>query len=133
MTVYLQKGTFMREKHKETQNSNTFLGEDSSFEGDMKFLGSVTIEGVFKGNITGEGVVTVGRYGDLYADIHASKVKIYGTIRGHILAENEICVYSSGKIFGDIEAPNLQVQKGAFLKGNCNTHKLKKLNDEDIY
>lgn len=117
-------------KNKKIKASNTILGKDSEFEGNMKFIGTVTIEGAFKGNILGEGTIIVGLDGVVRANILASDVVIYGKIYGRVSAENKICVYSSGKIFGDIKAPEFKIEKGAVIKGKCSTNEFDRTDEE---
>ncbi len=121
----------MKEKTKESNISNTILGKDSGFYGNMEFTGTLTVEGSFEGNISGEGTVIVDHTGVLRCDVCASDVIIYGKVYGHISAENKICIFNSGKIFGDIEAPNIRIEKGALINGKCNTHKVDKPNTKD--
>ena len=120
----------MKKKPKAIKASNTILGKDSDFEGNMEFFGTITVGGTFKGNISGKGTVIVDRAGDLRCNVYASDVIIYGKVSGHVSAENKICIYSSGKIWGDIEAPDIRIEKGALINGTCNTHKVDKLNNK---
>ncbi len=121
----------MKKKTRELNISNTILGKDSGFYGNMEFTGTITVEGSFEGNISGEGTVIVHRTGVLKCDVYASDVIIYGKVYGHISAENKICIFNSGKIYGNIEAPNIRIEKGALINGNCNTHKVDKPNTKD--
>ncbi len=121
----------MKKKPKAIKTSNTILGKDSNFEGNMKFFGTITVGGAFKGNISGEGTVIVDPAGNLRCNVYASDVIIHGKVSGHVSAENKICIYSSGIIWGDIEAPDIRIEKGAIINGTCNTHKVDKLNNKD--
>jgi len=118
--------------NKKIMTSNTTLGRDSEFEGNMKFIGNITIEGSFQGNISGEGTIIVGLNGEVRANILASDVIIYGTVYGQVSAENKICIYSSGIIFGDIKAPELQIEKGAIIKGKCDTNKIDETDEQEL-
>lgn len=111
-------------KNNKNNTSDTLLGEDSEFNGDIKFFGTLTIEGAFKGNISGEGTVIINANGDIKANIHTSEVIVNGTIHGQVSAEKNIYINKSGMIFGDIEAPNIQIVRGALFKGKCTIHKV---------
>ncbi|MBT3387884.1 MAG: polymer-forming cytoskeletal protein [Desulfobacula sp.] len=119
-------------KNKKIKASNTILGKDSEIEGNMKFIGTLTIEGAFKGNILGEGKIIIGLDGVVRANILASDVVIYGQIYGRVSAENKISVYSSGRIFGDVKAPEFQIEKGAIIKGKCITGKIDKTDEDEL-
>ena len=119
-------------KKKEIITSNTILGKDSDFEGNIKFFGTLLIQGAFKGKIYGEGTVTIDKDATIRSDIHASEVNVHGTIFGKMSAENKIHVYKSAKIYGDIEAPAIQIEKSALIKGKCHTHKIDLPNEEEL-
>lgn len=121
----------MKEKTKELNISNTILGKNSDFHGNMDFIGTITVEGSFEGNISGEGTVIVHRTGVLKSDVYASDVIIYGKVNGYISAENKICIFNSGKIYGGIEAPTIRIEKGASISGTCHTRKVSKPNSND--
>ena len=55
----------MRKKPRKKTDTitDTILGRDSEFEGDLKFYGTLLIDGSFKGNITGEGTISIGEEG----------------------------------------------------------------------
>ena len=122
----------MKKKNNESTPTHTIFGKDSEFEGNMKFTGSIMIEGAFKGNISGKGTIVVGRNGELRANVHASEVHIYGKIYGQVSADKKICIYSSGSILGDISAPEFEIEKGSVIIGRCNTHKIEKLNEKGL-
>jgi len=75
----------MENKNKKIATLKTILGKDSEFEGNMKFIGTIMIEGTFIGNILGEGTIIVGLGGEVRANIHASDVAIYGKVYGQVL------------------------------------------------
>lgn len=122
----------VKKKNKEITTLNTFLGKDSEFEGNVKFINTIIIEGSFKGIIFGKGTIIVGRHGELRANIHAPNVVVYGKIYGQVSAGNKICVYSSGSIYGDITAQEFQIEKGAVIKGKCNVSFQQKINFQKL-
>lgn len=122
----------MKKTNKEIIISDTILGKDSEFEGDLKFIGTITIEGSFKGSVSGDGTIIIGLGALIMADIQALDVNIFGKIYGQISAVNKVCIYSSGEIFGDINAPKIQIEKGAIIKGKCVTHKIDQTHQEEL-
>ncbi len=121
----------MNKKISQFQTSNTILGKDSEFEGDMKFFGTLLIKGVFKGNVAGEGVVTIEQDAIVASNIHASVIKIHGKIFGQVSAENKVHIHDTGQVFGDIEAPDIVIEKGALVKGKCHTHQINMPGEEE--
>ena len=94
-----------------------FLDYGTTVTGELRFSGTLRIEGEFHGSITTEDVLTVGKDADVHADIHAGEVEIFGRVSGTITAQRRIEVYSTGKIKGDISTPILVIEDGAVLDG----------------
>ena len=122
----------MAKKKKNINNLNTIIGKDSEFSGELKFLGTIQIDGRFEGNISGEGVIIVGRHGRLKSDVHVLRIINYGEIIGNIVADEKIEVYSTGRIFGEVHTPNIAVEKGAVIKGSCKTNHVDATDKEAI-
>jgi cytoskeletal protein CcmA (bactofilin family) len=116
---------------KRDKNLSAFLGEDTEVEGNLKFHGTLRIDGRFKGEITAIGSLIVGESGFIEADIHATNVLSSGEIRGAVSADEVIEVLEPGKIFGNIEAPNIVIHPGVVFEGNCWTHAPKKRVGDD--
>ncbi len=108
----------MRRRRKVRADEITgFLDHGTTVTGELRFSGTLRIEGEFHGSITTEDVLTVGKDADVHADIHAGEVEIYGRVSGVITAKRRIEVYSTGKIKGDVRAPILVIEEGATLDG----------------
>ena len=99
----------------------TFLGEDTEFEGRLKFHDTVRIDGHFKGEITADGFLVVGEKGVVEADIHVTNLLSSGEIRGTVYADELIEILEPGRLFGNIEAPNVAIHPGVIFEGNCLT------------
>lgn len=113
----------MKKRKIQREKTNIILGKDSEFEGDLKFYGTLLIDGRFKGNITGEGTISIGEEGFVESDIHVSNMIIYGEVHGSIMVEEKIEIIAPGKVFGTIEAPIIEIEKGVVFKGKCHTQR----------
>jgi cytoskeletal protein CcmA (bactofilin family) len=106
---------------------NAFLGENTQFEGELKFHGTIRIDGHFKGDISAVGTLVIGKTGIVEANIHVSSIELNGELRGNILADERVEIHAPGKVFGDIKAPVVVIHEGVLFEGNCRT-----LQGEDI-
>lgn len=97
------------------------LGEDTEFNGSLKFYGTIRIDGRFTGEIQGEGALLVGEKGKLESDIRVSQVDISGEIKGNIVADQKIEIRPSGKVVGDVISPSVVINEGALFDGSCHT------------
>jgi cytoskeletal protein CcmA (bactofilin family) len=98
-----------------------FLGENTFFEGQLTFEGTLQIDGRYKGKISSSGNLIVGNSGIVESDIHASTIVISGEVRGHVVAEKSIEIRVPGKVFGDFQSPTVIIHEGVKFEGNCLT------------
>ena len=96
-----------------------FLAKHTEFEGTLKFYGTIRIDGYFKGEISGEGNLIVGKEATIESDIHVANVLNAGLIQGNVIANEKIEILSPGKVIGNIEAPKMVIYEGSTLEGNC--------------
>jgi cytoskeletal protein CcmA (bactofilin family) len=51
--------------------------------------------------------------------VKASSVVVEGVLIGNIQATNRVLLLPSSRILGDIQTPELIIQNGTILRGNC--------------
>jgi len=104
---------------KERDNISTYLGKDTGFEGNLKFNGTIRIDGRFRGEILGDGTLIVGEGAKIESDIHVSHILNSGEIQGNVIADKRIEIHAPGKVIGSIQTPVLVIDEGAIIEGNC--------------
>lgn len=104
----------------EQPSAASFIGKTMKIEGGLVSDEDLTIEGRVKGTIEVTKTLTIGRYGDVTADINAKVVKIIGKARGNIVASDKVEILSEGRYNGNIMSEKLVVAEGAVLIGNIN-------------
>ncbi len=98
----------------------TFLGPETSLEGNLSFEGTVRLDGHFKGTIESkEGVMVVGENALIRADISVFTAVVFGEVNGNIHATNCIELHAPARVFGDICAPAMVIDGGVVFHGNC--------------
>jgi len=100
---------------------NAFLGENTEFEGQLKFHGTIRIDGHFKGDISAVGTLIIGKAGIVEANVHVSSIELNGELHGNILADERVEIHAPGKVYGDIKAPVVVIHEGVLFEGNCRT------------
>ena len=100
------------------QTLNTIIGRGTFFEGTMKVENSVRVDGVFKGELTCSGALTVSQSGEAYAHLEGKDIYINGIVRGTVDAE-KVRLDSQARFIGDIYANALSVSEGAIFHGSC--------------
>lgn len=100
-------------------NAVAFLGENTSFKGELSFHGTVRIDGHFKGKISSDGTLIIGERGVVEADIDAHCVIISGEVHGNINTAYSTEIHSKGKVYGSIVTSSLVIHEGVVFEGNC--------------
>lgn len=100
--------------------STSYLGKTMNVEGEIFSEEDLTIEGTVRGKIEVTRTLTIGKSGDVEADIHAKVVKIIGKARGNIVATDKVAILSDGMYEGNIKSDKLVVAEGAILIGLVN-------------
>jgi len=95
------------------------LGNGTTFEGILKFKGTVRIDGDFNGEVDADGVVIIGDTAKVNARIHADTIIIHGQMRGEINALKRLELKTGGKLFGNVTTSSLVIEKGVVFDGYC--------------
>jgi cytoskeletal protein CcmA (bactofilin family) len=111
---------------------NTLIGEKSFFEGRFMVKGSLQIDGKFEGQMLDVDHLKIGPKGKVKSDIYSSTVVIEGMVIGNIEAKNRVFLMPTAKIYGNIRTPELIIQNGVILEGNCHISKDLKTGVKDL-
>jgi cytoskeletal protein CcmA (bactofilin family) len=97
---------------------NTIIGRGTIFDGVMKVDNSVRIDGVFKGELSCSGALTISQSGEAYAHLEGRDIYINGIVRGTVRAE-KVRLDSQARFIGDVYTGALSVSEGAVFHGSC--------------
>ena len=111
---------------------NAFLGKETNFEGKLNFAGTVRIDGKFKGEITTDGTLIVGKTAFIESFIHAASMIVSGEVHGDLVAENRIEIYAPARVIGNIQAPTVTLDEGVVFEGHCQMEKKREEEDHKI-
>jgi len=98
---------------------DTYIGEETFFEGTLTSKKSLTIYGGVKGKIECQGRIVVGQSGNIEADIVANDVAISGKVVGNVTAKSKLEMASTGVIQGDVKTARLIMEDGGKFDGHC--------------
>ncbi|MFP4364717.1 MAG: polymer-forming cytoskeletal protein [Spirochaetia bacterium] len=98
---------------------DTILAEDIEFTGDIFFKQPFMIKGKVEGSILAEGELYIDTNSKVNAKIEADIVSIKGKVKGNVKAKKRIEIFSGAFLDGDITAPDLVIESGSKLNGNC--------------
>ena len=100
------------------------IGKSLIVKGELSGSESLYIDGKVEGAINLPGNrVTVGRNGQVAANIMAREVVVLGKVRGNINASDRVDIRSEGSLTGDVAAARISIEDGAYFKGGIDIRK----------
>jgi cytoskeletal protein CcmA (bactofilin family) len=108
-----------------SSNSTTLISRDTEIIGDIKFGGSLDIEGTVRGNISAvagkDAVVRVVDKGHVEGEIHAPSVIVNGSVNGDVHSTKHLELASRAKVEGNVHYNLVEMAIGAEVNGSL-TH-----------
>ncbi|HCJ65739.1 MAG TPA: hypothetical protein DHV62_00020 [Elusimicrobia bacterium] len=106
-------------KTKKESPIESFIGQETIFQGTINTKGSLRIDGQWEGgNINAQGVI-IGETGVVKGNLAAQSVIVGGKVAGNIYASEILEIHSKAEVKGDIKTAHLSIADGAIFEGNC--------------
>jgi cytoskeletal protein CcmA (bactofilin family) len=100
------------------------IGKSLIIKGEVSGSESLYIDGKIEGTINLPGNrVTIGRNGQVAANILAREIVVLGKLRGNCQASDRVDIRSEGSLTGDVIATRISIEDGAFFKGGIDIRK----------
>jgi cytoskeletal protein CcmA (bactofilin family) len=94
------------------------IGRSVVIKGEITGAEALFIDGRIEGTINfPDNRVTIGRNGNVAANITAKEVVIMGKVQGNVEAADRLDIRSEGVLSGDVITHRISVEEGAILKG----------------
>jgi cytoskeletal protein CcmA (bactofilin family) len=105
-----------------SSNTTTLISRDAEVIGDIKFSGSLDIEGVVKGNIIAQSggkdaVVRIVDKGRVEGEIRAPSVIVNGAIIGDVHSTKHLELASKARVQGNVHYTLVEMAIGAEVNG----------------
>ncbi|MGA3049104.1 MAG: polymer-forming cytoskeletal protein [Terracidiphilus sp.] len=100
------------------------IGKGLYIKGEITGSESLFVDGKVEGSINLAGNrVTVGRNGQVAANITAREIVVLGKVRGNVTATDRVDIRAEGSLSGDVAAARISIEDGAFFKGGIDIRK----------
>ena len=107
------------------------IGKSLVIKGEVSGSEGLFIDGRVDGAINLAGSrLTVGRNGNVAANITAQDVVILGRVRGNVTVTDRVDIRNEGSLTGDVVAQRIAIEDGAYFKGGIDIRKPGKGNGE---
>ena len=101
--------------------TSSVLNSHLTFDGTLKYTGTLTMDCEFHGTVTTGDNLVVGPLGQVKAEIYADNVEISGKVWGDVHAKTRVKILSGGEVYGNIETPSISMDDGVIFEGQCTT------------
>jgi cytoskeletal protein CcmA (bactofilin family) len=106
-----------------TQEQAT-IGKSLVIKGEVTGSESLYIDGRVEGAINLPGNrVTIGRNGQVQANLNAKEVVILGKVKGNLTASDRVDIRNEGSLAGDVICQRISIEDGAYFKGSIDIRK----------
>jgi cytoskeletal protein CcmA (bactofilin family) len=100
------------------------IGKGLFIKGEITGSESLYIDGRVEGSLNLPGNrVTIGRNGQVSANITAREIVVLGKVRGNVSATDRVDIRAEGSLNGDVAAARISIEDGAFFKGGIDIRK----------
>jgi len=107
-----------------TMNQHSVIGKSIIIKGEIAATDPLYIYGCIEGLITAPAHrVTVGKEGQVNADITAREVVIMGEVCGNLNSGERVEIRGDGSLTGNLATHRICIEEGATLRGKIDVHK----------
>lgn len=118
-------------KSSASKEIRTLIGEGCKVEGNFFIPNATRIDGIIKGDLTGDSAVVIGNNGRIEGNIAASEAVIYGTVTGNIDTQR-LELKKGCHVEGDITVVNLVTEQGCTFNGRCSMKAMQSSNVTEL-
>jgi cytoskeletal protein CcmA (bactofilin family) len=94
----------------------SIISEGFEFTGDMKSGGSITVDGVFKGNLTVQ-TLLIGSGGYVDGTVTADNINVKGKLSGTVSCR-DLVIGGRATVDGALNYSSITIQRGGTIKGD---------------
>ena len=101
----------------QSTSRQSVLGADVEIKGSIHFTHDLLIDGRVEGDISSDGILTVGEHAVIKGEIKTRSVIILGNVEGTVMTQDRCELRNTATLVGDIAAGTLTIEAGASFIG----------------
>ena len=98
-------------------SGHSVLGPDVIVKGSIRFSNELVIDGQVDGDVSSDGILTVGAHAVVKGEIKTRSVIVFGHMEGNVTTQDRCELKSTATLIGDISAGTLTIEEGASFIG----------------
>ena len=115
-----------RKRHEPASSSSSrhaetsLISQGTIIRGDVRFTGTLHVEGRIEGSVLGEGanaVFTLSEHGQVQGEVRVPHAMINGQVNGDIYASQRLELATQARVVGDVRYSSLEMAAGAQVNG----------------
>ena len=103
------------------------IGHKTKIKGKIFSKNDFRLDGSFNGKLTCEKSIIIGKNGVFKGELNCKNLVINGYVEAQIIVSHKTSVNSTAEFKGNLLTDKLEVELGAILEGNFNTHTQNKI------
>jgi cytoskeletal protein CcmA (bactofilin family) len=100
---------------------STVVGKGTEIHGDISFTGGLHVDGVIKGNVTGDpsghSILSLSEQGMIDGEVRVPMVILNGAVLGNVFASERVELAPKSKVTGDVTYNLIEMAVGAQVNG----------------
>ncbi len=105
-----------------SDTNRNVLSSDVEIKGSITFQNELVIDGRIEGEITSDGVLTVGENAEITGEIRTRSCSVHGKVLGNITVVERCELQSKATLIGDLSAARLSIEEGATFVGSSDVN-----------
>lgn len=108
-----------------SSSTRNVLNSDVTVVGKLRFTDDLLVDGSVEGEITSDGVLTVGANATIQSGeknkvaIRTKSAIIHGRVTGDVVVSDRVELAATAELVGDVTAAKIAIQEGAVFIGHC--------------
>jgi cytoskeletal protein CcmA (bactofilin family) len=98
-------------------DNGAYIGKGVTFRGSISAPEAIIVEGTIEGDVTAQ-TVRIGVGGTIRGNVVANEADVQGTISEKVVIKDFLLLRSTGRVEGQLSCGELQVERGAMIKGD---------------